>query len=180
MEEKDATQKALELAIAAEDIRRRATRYIEVGGKRYKLRTMTTYLSERLTALSYDALLYEREIKKEDTKPSRAKRLMKKMRRIPSKMAAISLLGRLWYIPFLYAIVWRKLHHSSEEVSAAINTAAVQGGDANFSSANWDIIKYRLVLSIRPVGEGIKKMLQRMESAENMVEQADTTNQDKK
>ena len=60
----DATQKALELAIAAEDIRRRATRYIEVGGKRYKLRTMTTYLSERLTALSYDALLYEREIKK--------------------------------------------------------------------------------------------------------------------
>ena len=180
MEDKDTTQQALDMAMAAEEIRRKTTRIVEVGSKKYKLRTLTTHLSEKLAALSYDALFYEREIKKDSVDPWRAKKLMRKMRRIPSKMAAVSYLGRLCYIPFLYAIVWRILHHKSEEVSAAINTAAAQGGEANFYSANWDIIKYRLVLSIRPIGEGIKKMLKRMESAENMVEQDALPKEDKK
>ena len=180
MEEKDTTQQALDMAMAAEEIRRKAKRIIEIGGKRYKLRTLTTYLSERLMALSYDALYYEKEIKQDDTLPRRAKRLMKKMRRIPAKMAAISCLGKLWYVPLLYAITWRLLYHKGEEVSAAINTAAVQGGEANFFLANWDIIKYRLVLSIRPVGEGIKKMLKREESAESMLAEDALPKEDKK
>lgn len=180
MEEKDTTQQALDIAMAAEDIRRRAKRIVEIGSKKYKLRTLTTYLSERLMALSYDALYYEKEIKKDDILPRRAKRLMKKMRRIPAKMAAISCLGKLCYVPLLYAITWRLLYHKGEEVSAAINTAAVQGGEANFFLANWDIIKYRLVLSIRPVGEGIKKMLKREESAESMLVEDALPKEDKK
>ena len=155
-----------------EKIKRGEPLKIVIGGKSYTLYPVSMMGDAKVGRLAYDALFYERELKREDISQRRAKKIYTKMRQVPAKMAAHYKLGRWSYrIPFLYAIYWRKLWHRSEEVSATINAKCATGEAKDFFLANSEVIKYLLALSMRGVGESVKQMLERKESAESMLDE---------
>ena len=95
-----------------------------------------------------------------------------KIRKAYAKKAAHKVLGRfLRWIPFAYSYMWRKIYHSSEQVSATINSSEVIGENKVFFLANLGSSKQALALSMNQVGKAIEQRIKRGESAENMVEQ---------
>lgn len=135
----------------------------------WKLNPITMRQAAKITNMDYDMLYWEREVEK-GVSAKRAKSIMRKMRQVSAKTAAIYTIGRKYqWVPFLYAYRWRRIYCMTEDVSAVINTASVTQ-DKDFFSANSEVIKYRLALSMRGVGESVKEMLKRKESAENMLD----------
>lgn len=165
------TEEQMRMFEEAEKIRRGEPRQIAILGNVYTLHPISNKIDERVGRLAYDALIYEQEMKDEATKPRRKKRLYTKMRKIPAKMAAYYKLGKRAHIPFLHSIYWHVLWHRSEEVSATINAQEATGANKDFFLANSEVIKYLLALSMRGVGESVKQMLERKESAESMLDE---------
>lgn len=155
----------------AEIIMRREPLKVAIGGKVYTLHPISNMVDAKVGKLAYDALFYEKELKKENIGQRKSKRLYVKMRQISAKMAAYYKLGRYAHIPFLHSVYWRVLWHRSEEVSATINAQTATGANKDFFLANSEVIKYLLALSMRGVGEGVKQMLERKESAESMLDE---------
>ena len=160
-----------EMVASATEVQNKMPRTIVVQGKRYKVRQISQKVELCIRNLEKEVLLLEREAKGEITL-KRAKAIDKKMYTLHSKMAAYYLLGNLaLFVPFLFALTWRWLFRKTNEVTYAINNAGCNNPDVNFFYANWQITKARLALSTMLVGNGIKQWQERMESAENMLEE---------
>ena len=160
-----------ELSAGADKVQSGAPCIIEVRGKRYKVKQVSQDVELKIRNLEKEVLMLEREAKGEITL-KRAKQIDKKIYTLHSKTAAYYLLGN-WAlsVPFLWALTWRWLFRKTNEVTFKINDAGANNKDVNFLLANWQVTKARLALSTMLVGNGIKQYQERMESAENMLDE---------
>lgn len=144
---------------------------IEICGKTYKVRQISQKVAYKISCLEKEVLMLEDEAQGAITL-SRAKAIEKKIYSLHSKTAAYYLLGN-WalFVPFLWAITWRRLFRQTNEITFGINNAGANHRDINFFLANWQVTKARLALSTMLVGNGINQQQERMESAESMLEQ---------
>lgn len=165
------TENQMRMSEEAESIKRRKPRKTIILGKVYTLHPISNKVDTKITSLAYDALFYERELKQENISRRKTKLLYRKSRQIPAKIAAYYKLGKWSHLPLLHAIYWRILWHRSEEVSSSINVQEVTGVNKDFFIANSEILKYLLALSMRGVGDSVKQMLERKESAESMLDE---------
>lgn len=166
-------EKMLALAVKANAIERNKKIEITIGDKKCRLRRISLWQDTLITNLDYDAMYYQQKIQDEKLSHRQIKRYNKKFRQVSAKKAAHYVLGKyLWLIPFVFAFTWRKIYNESEEVSATINSSQIVGGsDKDFYLANLGCSKYRLALSTKQVGESVKQMQERKESAESMLDE---------
>lgn len=165
-------QQMLDMVFGAKGIERGEPTYIEVRGKKWKLRPVSQRQMAKISNLAFEMLYLQRKAKEELTL-RQMKRINEKMRQIPAKQAAHYVLGRwLWLVPFLWSITWRRIYNSVEDVSSLINTTkTLMGKEKDFYIANLEVQKVLLALSMRQVGEAAKQKREREESAEGMLEQ---------
>lgn len=163
-------QAQLELLQSAKIARRGATLTVSISGKTWKVRSTSMWQNQKMSDMDLDVMYWQRQLK-DETDVKRAKRLNSKIRKAYAKKAAHKVLGRrLVLLPLLYGYMWRKIYHASEAVSATINSTEALGENKVFYLANLGSSKQALVLSMRQVGDSVKQLTQRMESAESMVE----------
>lgn len=144
---------------------------IVIDSKPWRIRPTSMRQNLKMQNLDYDVMFWQRQLK-EAKNARQAKRMNAKIRKAYAKKAAHKVLGkRLWLVPFIYAIMWRRIYNASEKVSATINSTETVGENKVFSLANLGSSKQTLALSMMQVGEAVKERTQRGESAENMVEQ---------
>lgn len=155
---------------AKEHIKEGLPRVIAVGGRVYTVRQISKRVREKIHTLELEA--YQLSGRQAEVMPLReAKKIQRKLDTLHAKTAAYYLLGnRAIFMPWLFALTWRRLMLRPEEHTAQINNAAVNDEEVGFSSANWDITKLQLALSMKPIGDGVRQTLKRWESA---AEQAD-------
>lgn len=156
---------------AKEFIKQGLPRVITVDGKTYTVRQISKGVRARIHTLELEA--YQLSGKQKDSMPLRkARKIQWRLDTLHAKTAAYYLLGnRAVWMPWLFALTWRRLMMRSEEHTAQINNAAVNDEEVVFSSANWDITKLQLALSMRPIGDGVRQTLKRWESASQQVEE---------
>ena len=159
------------MTAAKEHIRQGFPRVISVGDKAYTVKQVSKGVRARIHTLELEA--YQLSGKQKESMPLRkAKKIQRKLDTLHAKTAAYYLLGnKAVWMPWLFAITWRKLMMRSEEHSAQINNAAVNDEEVGFSSANWDITKLQLALSMRPIGDGVRQTLKRWESASEQTDE---------
>lgn len=169
-----ATEELNRMLAAKERVKHKFPRELTVDGKTYKVRQISKKVRERIHTLELEA--YALSGKQQEAMPVRkAKKIQRRLDRLHAKTAAYYLLGnRALFVPFLFALTWRRIMLRTEEHSSQINNAAVNDEELGFSSANWDITKLQLALSMRPIGEGVRQTLKRWESASQQVD-ADAT-----
>ena len=144
---------------------------ITIDNKKWKLRATSQRQNALMLNLDYDVMYWQEQIKTCQT-AKKAKRYNAKIRKAYAKKAAHKVLGKkLWLIPFVFALTWRRIYNCSEKVSATINATEILGENKVFYLANLGSSKQALALSMNRVGESIKQRIQRGESAENMAEQ---------
>lgn len=174
------TDEELDRMVAAkEHIKHGFPRVIAVGGKTYTVRQVSKKVRERIHTLELEA--YALSGKQKEAMPLRkAKMIQRKLDTLHAKTAAYYLLNnKALFVPFLFALTWRRLMLCYEEHTFQINNAAVNDEEVGFSSANWDITKLQLALSMRPIGDGVRQTLKRWESAtEQAAEDATKKNQE--
>lgn len=165
-------QQMLDMVFGAKGIERSEPTFIEVRGKKKKLRPVSMWQMKLISNMAYEMLYLQRKAK-EKLSLRQMKRINSKLRQIPAKQAAHYVLGRwLWVIPFLWSITWRRIYNNTEEVSAMINTTkTLMGKEKDFYIANLEVQKVLLALSMRQVGEAAVQKREREESAEGMLEQ---------
>lgn len=156
------------LLTEAQFVRRGRTIVVTIEGRRWHLRPTSQAQNRIMADMDFDVMYWQRQLK-ETGSARRAKRLNGKIRRAYAKKAAHRVLGlRLRWVPFLYAIMWRRIYNSSEAVSATINATEAIGENRGFYLANLGSSKQALVLSMNQVGEIIEQRMKRGESAESM------------
>ena len=159
------------MLLAKEKVVNRFPRRITAGGRKYTVRQISKGVRARIHSLEIEAYALS-EMQKDKMSPRKARRIQRRLDRLHAKTAAYYILGnRAVFVPGLFWATWRRLMLRSEEEIAAINDAAVNQTEINFSSANWEITKFQLALSMRPIGEGVREMLKRRESARRQVEE---------
>lgn len=175
-EEKEETkfsmdEEAIErLLTEAQFARRGRNILVTIDGKIWHIRPTSQAQNQKMADMDFDVMYWQRRLKEaQDAKT--AKRLNAKIRKAYAKKAAHKVLG-MWlrWVPFLYAIMWRRIYNSSEAVSATINATEAIGENKVFYLANLGSSKQALVLSMNQVGEAIEQRTKRGESAESMVE----------
>lgn len=156
---------------AKEFIKQRFPRVVVVDGKTYAVRQIGKWVRKRIHALELEA--YQLSGKQKEAMPLKeAKKIQDKLDTLHAKTAAYYLLNnKAILMPWLFALTWRRLMMRTEEHSFQINNAAVNDEEVGFSSANWDITKLQLALSMRPVGDGVRQTLKRWESASEQTEE---------
>lgn len=173
-EEKEETkfsmdEEAIErLLTEAQFVRRGRNILVTIDGKTWHIRPTSQAQNQKMADMDFDVMYWQRQLKEAQT-AKRAKRLNAKIRKAYAKKAAHKVLG-MWlrWVPFLYAIMWRRIYNSSEAVSATINATEAIGENKVFYLANLGSSKQALVLSMNQVGEGIEQRTKRGESAESM------------
>lgn len=174
-EEKEETkfsmdEEAIErLLTEAQFVRRGRNILVTIDGKTWHIRPTSQAQNQIMADMDFDVMYWQRQLKEAQT-AKRAKRLNAKIRKAYAKKAAHKVLG-MWlrWVPFLYAIMWRRIYNSSEAVSATINATEAIGENKVFYLANLGSSKQALVLSTNQVGEAIEQRTKRGESAESMV-----------
>ena len=175
-EEKEETkfsmdEEAIErLLTEAQFVRRGRNILVTIDGKTWHIRPTSQAQNQKMADMDFDVMYWQRQLKEaQDAKT--AKRLNAKIRKAYAKKAAHKVLG-MWlrWVPFLYAIMWRRIYNNSEAVSATINATEAIGENKVFYLANLGSSKQALVLSMNQVGEAIEQRTKRGESAESMVE----------
>lgn len=157
------------LLTEAQFVRRGRNILVTIDGKTWHIRPTSQAQNQKMADMDFDVMYWQRQLKEaQDAKT--AKRLNAKIRKAYAKKAAHKVLG-MWlrWVPFLYAIMWRRIYNSSEAVSATINATEAIGENKVFYLANLGSSKQALVLSMNQVGEGIEQRTKRGESAESMV-----------
>lgn len=145
---------------------------LKIGAKKWRLRPTSMAQNARMQNLDFDILNWQRELNRTNITISQTKKINSKIRKAYAKKAAYKILGyRLGLIPFAFALTWRYIYNCSERVSATINSTESISENRSFYLANLGSSKQTLVLSTIQVGESVKQMMQRTESAESMVEQ---------
>lgn len=153
----------------ADLLRRSDGMTLVIDGKTWRVRTTSQAQNSIMLGLDYDVLHLQNDLKEAKT-AKEAKKINTKIRKAYAKKAAHKVLGlRLRWIPFLYAVTWRRIYHSSEAVSATINATEAIGENKVFYLANLGSSKQALVLSTNQVGKAIEQRTKRGESAESMV-----------
>lgn len=174
-EEKEETkfsmdEEAIErLLTEAQFVRRGRNILVTIDGKTWHIRPTSGAQNQIMADMDFDVMYWQRQLKEaQDAKT--AKRLNSKIRKAYARKAAHKVLG-MWlrWVPFLYAIMWRRIYNSSEAVSATINATEAIGENKVFYLANLGSSKQALVLSTNQVGEAIEQRTKRGESAESMV-----------
>ena len=163
----------LRMAREANAINRKLGTSIEILGNRWPLRPISMKQGKLISDLSFEAVAIQEEVQKEGLSARKMKRLNGRLRKLGAKMAAHYVVGmrRRWW-PFYYTYMWRKIYNQPEEVSATINLQKnAEGEERNFYLANLECLKLQLVLSMRQVGESVKQMQERKESAESMLDE---------
>lgn len=174
-EEKEETkfsmdEEAIErLLTEAQFVRRGRNILVTIDGKTWHIRPTSQAQNQKMADMDFDVMYWQRQLKEAQT-AKRAKRLNAKIRKAYAKKAAHKVLG-MWlrWVPFLYAIMWRRIYNSSEAVSATINATEAIGENKVFYLANLGSSKQALILSMNQVGEAIGQRTKRGESAESMV-----------
>lgn len=157
------------LLTEAQFVRKGRNILVTIGGKTWHIRPTSQAQNQKMADMDFDVMYWQRQLKEaQDAKT--AKRLNAKIRKAYAKKAAHKVLG-MWlrWVPFLYAIMWRRIYNSSEAVSATINATEAIGENKVFYLANLGSSKQALVLSMNQVGEAIEQRTKRGESAESMV-----------
>lgn len=174
-EEKEETkfsmdEEAIErLLTEAQFVRKGRSILVTIDGTTWHIRPTSGAQNQIMSDMDFDVMYWQRQLKEaQDAKT--AKRLNAKIRKAYAKKAAHKVLG-MWlrWVPFLYAIMWRRIYNSSEAVSATINATEAIGENKVFYLANLGSSKQALVLSMNQVGEAIEQRTKRGESAESMV-----------
>ncbi len=161
------TDEELDRIVAAkEHIKHGFPRVIAAGGKTYTVRQVSKSVRSRIHTLEIEA--YALSGKQKDAMPLRkAKKIQRKLDTLHAKTAAYYLLGnKAVWMPWLYAITWRRLMMRPEEHTATINNAALNDEEVGFSLANWENTKHQLALSMKPIGDGVRETLKRWRAAE--------------
>ena len=174
-EEKEETKFSMDeeaserLLTEAQFVRRGRNILVTIAGKTWHIRPTSQAQNQIMADMDFDVMYWQRQLKEAQT-AKRAKRLNAKIRKAYAKKAAHKVLG-MWlrWVPFLYAIMWRRIYNRSEAVSATINATEAVGENKVFYLANLGSSKQALVLSINQVGEVIEQRTKRGESAESMV-----------
>lgn len=157
----------------ANDITANRPTEIEIGGKKWKLRRISNAQAAKISEYAKEAQYIQERQKQGSLSEREQKRLYKRFRQIPAKIAARYILGlRRCWIPFATAYMWRRLWFASEELSMTINIRkTLQREEESFFTANLEVISYLLALSMKQVGDVAKQWLERKESAENMLDE---------
>lgn len=159
----------LNLLSEAELVRRTGGMTLLIDGRKWRVRTTSQAQNSIMSGIDYDVMYWQRLLKESQSAKS-AKGLNTKIRKAYARKAAHKVLGRkLRWIPFLYSVMWRRIYHSSEKVSATINATEVIGENKVFYLANLGSSKQALALSMNQVGEAVVQRTKRGESAESMV-----------
>lgn len=161
----------IKLLSEAELVRKSEGMTLLIDGRKWRVRTTSQAQNSIMSGIDYDVMYWQRMLK-ETQSAKEAKRLNAKIRKAYARKAAHKVLGRkLRWIPFLYSVMWRRIYHSSEKVSATINATEVIGENKVFFLANLGSSKQALALSMNQVGEAVEQRMKRGESAESMVEE---------
>lgn len=164
---KELTDEELDRMVAAEQhIVHHFPRVIDVGGKTYKVRQIGKQVRMKIHMLELEA--YALSGKQKEAMPLRkAKKIQRKLDILHAKTAAYYLLNnKALFVPFLFALTWRRLMLRYEEHTATINNAALNDEEVGFSFANWENTKHQLALSMKPIGDGVRDTLKRWRAAE--------------
>lgn len=154
----------------AQFVRQGRNTAVQIDGKQWYIRPTSQAQNQIMADIDLDIMYWQKQLKTAET-AKEAKRLNARIRKAYARKAAHKVLG-MWlrWVPFLYAIMWRRIYHSSEAVSATINTTEAIGENKVFYLANLGSSKQALVLSMNQVGEAVSQRTQRGESAESMAE----------
>lgn len=161
----------LALLAEANALQRGKGREVVIDGRKWRVRQTSQRQNLKMLNLDYDVLYWQKELKREGVSRRRAKRLNARIRKAYAKKAAYKVLGMwLWFIPFAFALTWRRIYNASEQVSATLNSEeAMMSANQVFYLANLGSSKQALSRSIAQVGNAQEQKIQRMESAESMV-----------
>ena len=172
--QKDFTMDAAAMArrlSEAEFVRRGRSVIVEIEGKKWHLRPTSQAQNQIMANLDFDIMYWQKQLKEGGLSRRKAKRTSTKIRKAYARKAAHSVLGlRLRWVPLLFMILWRRIYHMSEAVSATINATEAIGENKVFYLANLGSSKQALVLSMTQVGEAVRQRILRGESAASMVE----------
>lgn len=175
-EEKEETkfsmdEEAMErLLTEAQFVRKGRNILVMIDGKEWHIRPTSQAQNQIMSDIDFDIMHWQKRLKTTES-AKEAKRLNGRIRKAYARKAAHRVLG-MWlrWVPFLYAIMWRRIYHNSEAVSATINSAEAIGENKVFYLANLGSSKQALILSMNQVGEAVSQRTQRGESAESMAE----------
>ena len=173
-EEKDFTmdEAAMERLLSEADfVRQGRSVIVEIEGKKWHMRPTSQAQNQIMANLDFDIMYWQKALKEGNLSRRKAKRISTKIRKAYAKKAAHKILGlRLRWMPLLFMILWRRIYHMSEAVSATINATEAIGENKVFYLANLGSSKQALVLSMTQVGESVRQRMRRGESAASMVE----------
>lgn len=164
------TEEELSRLIAAKEyVKHKFPRIITVDGKKYAVKQVGKKVRERIHMLELEAYALSGK-QKEEMPLKKAKKIQRKLDRLHAKTAAYYLLNnKALFVPFLFALTWRKLMLRYEEHTATINNTALNDEEVGFYLANWENTKHQLVLSMKPIGDGVRETLKRWRVAESQV-----------
>jgi hypothetical protein len=163
----------LQLLEAAQLVRQGASVKADIFGKKWSIRPTSMRQNQKMSDLDLDVMFWQRRLK-ESPNIKEAKRINRNIRKAYAKKAAYKVIGyRLGLIPLMHAYMWRRIYNCSEAVSATINSTESIGENKVFFLANLGSSKQTLALCMKQVGESIKQLTLRTESAESMVEADD-------
>lgn len=163
-------ESVVRLIHAADAVRKGESIKLTIEGRVWHVRPTSMSQNDIMIGIDNDVSFWIDKLKNADN-ARQAKRLNTRIRKAYAKKAAHKVLGkRLRWVPFLYAFMWRRIYHCSEAVSATINASETVGDNKVFYLANLGSSKQALALSMTSVGEAVRLLTRRMESAESMVE----------
>lgn len=145
---------------------------LTIDGKKWKMRQTSMRQNKIMLNHDVDIMHWQNEQKQKDCSKRKYKALNAKIRKAYAKKAAHRVLGkRLWLIPFMFMLTWRKLYNDSEQVVATINAQNAMGENQSFYLANLGSSKRALVLSTMQVGNAVKQLQERKASATSMLDE---------
>lgn len=156
---------------AKKQIQEQWPKKINVNNQTYSVKQISKAVRRRIHHLELEAYLLSGK-QKEAQSLKEAKKISDKLDRLHAKTAAYYLLNnKAIFMPWRFSITWRRIMMQPEEVSAQINMQAINQVEINFSLANWQNTEQQLALSMKPIGDGVKMTLKRMESGLQQVEE---------
>lgn len=162
-------QAMAQLLAEADAVRRGRGVAVTIDGRAWRIRPVSMAQMERMQWLDYDVWYMQQRLKGGVTRRE-ARRLNRRIRQAYAKKAAHRVLGRrLWLLPGLYALTWRRLYRESEKVSATINCMCMADGTRDFYLANLGTSKQALALSMMQVGASLEERKERGASAREML-----------
>lgn len=162
-------QAMAQLLADADAVRRGRGVAVVIDGREWHCRPVCMAQMARMQNLDYDVWYMQQRLK-EGVSLRQARRINRGIRKAYAKKAAHRVLGRrLWLVPGLLALTWRRLYRQSEKVSATINCMGMADGTRDFFLANLGTSKQALALSMMQVGVSLAERQERGASAREML-----------